>query len=122
MVAGNLAVDYRKPAFLQPSTQRNKANFGRIADAAEHTFSKKHLPEYDAVQAANQLILLPYFDGVGIVSLVEFIVGLGHGIRNPGVGFACQRVGITSERAGLNHLGKGFVAAYPEHTLSEFFT
>ena len=49
----------------------------------EHAFTKNPMPEVHQVQAANEHVVLPDFNAVGVTGLVQIFVSRLHALNNP---------------------------------------
>ena len=52
-----------------------KRHLGSIRAPAEHGLAEKHLPQRHAVQAADQLVVLPGLDTVRVTQAVQRAIG-----------------------------------------------
>lgn len=98
-VAGrHLAVDEDEAGVAQMADQRDEADLGSVVGAAEHRFAEEQPAHGQAVEAADQLSLLPDLHGVGNSAQVQLLVGQLHRRGDPGA------VGVVTRRGtSLDH-------------------
>ena len=81
-----LAVEQAEPAHPEPRDEISERDLGGVAGAAEHALAEEGRAEPDAVEAADQAVVLPALDRMGVAAIVELgIGGLDLGV-DPGVG------------------------------------
>src|SRR5258708_21385457 len=91
MLGHELAVEQREIAHLEPRHEPGERDLRGVGPAAEHAFTEEGPAELDAVHAANQLVLLPYLDRVGVARSVKrehrpFELGIDPGLLALGAG------------------------------------
>lgn len=101
---GYLAIDESEVACLQVANQVGQAYFGGVAHGGEHGFSEESLAKGNAVEAADQLVVVPGFDGMGVAVVVQGAVGGFHFSGDPGSGAPVIAGGLG---AGVDHLLEG---------------
>ena len=85
MVGHELAVEKLEAADAQPRHQPGQRHLGGIGPQREHALAEEGAAERDAVKAADQLLVLPAFDRVGVAEPVEQIVALLDLAVDPGL-------------------------------------
>lgn len=101
MFGHELAVEEAEPADLEPRYQPGEGDLGGIAPEREHAFTEKGRTELHPVEAADEDIVLPAFDRMGMTEPVELVVGMLDLGVDPGFG---------SFRALPHHSRERFVA------------
>jgi hypothetical protein len=66
MLGHELAVEQLEPADDQPGDQPGERHLGRVAPGREHALAEEGGAEPHAVQAADQLAILPCLDRMGV--------------------------------------------------------
>ena len=62
MIGDELAIEQGEAANLQARDERGERDLRRVGGAAEHRFAEEGAAEFDAVNAADQFLILPAFD------------------------------------------------------------
>ena len=83
MARRHLAVHAGKPPAFDLADERDQRHLRRIRNPAEHRLAKEHPPERDAIQPADQVVIHPHLDGMGVAQVEEVRVRLGHLLRDP---------------------------------------
>src|SRR3546814_8403875 len=65
MIGHELAIEQGEAAETHPGGQPGQRHLRRIGAPGHHAFPEKGPAQRHAVEAADQLLPLPYFDGVG---------------------------------------------------------
>src|SRR6185312_17177837 len=71
MLGHELAIEKREIADLQARDQPGERDLGCVGPAAEHAFAEKGAAELHAIEAADQVVRLPYLDRMGVAGAVE---------------------------------------------------
>jgi len=74
MSGQELGVEQAPAATLQPGDQMHEGDFRCVALAAEHAFAEEGTTEGDAVEAADEVLIAPDFDAVGLAAGVQLDV------------------------------------------------
>src|ERR1043166_3226907 len=77
----------------------NERHLGGVACAMKHALAEKRPSKADAVQAANQLLVLIDLDRVAIATLVKLAVERADPLIDPGAGAARHRLGAAVEHS-----------------------
>ena len=94
-----LGVEQGKPARAHPLDQRPERDLGGAGRAMKHRFPEKRAADRDAVEAADEFVSRPGFDGVRMAELVQLRVAGDDLVVDPGVGAALRRPG-SRRRSG----------------------
>lgn len=79
-----LAVDEGEAFAGGLSDEGDEGGFGGVADMCEHGFSEEAVAQFNAVEATDQLVILPAFYGEGVTGFVKTDVCLLHFAGDPG--------------------------------------
>src|SRR5882724_8069711 len=71
MLGDILRVEQLESADDQPGHQMHQRHFRGVADAMEHAFAEEGAAEADAVEPADQIVILPDLDAVGVSDPVQ---------------------------------------------------
>jgi len=92
MFGQKLAIQQFEPAGLEARDQMRERDLGGVPCAAEHAFAEEGRAQPHAIEAADELVVLPGFDRMGVTAPVQFgISGFDIGV-DPGVGAARGRL------------------------------
>src|SRR5882757_6272562 len=78
----------------------DERGFGGIAYFAKHALAAKNIAYLYAVNTANQFLILPNLNGVGVTFGMQLVIGCFHIIGDPGAILSLARNG----RACCDHL------------------
>ncbi len=98
MWVGDLAIDQLSTMLDKVLTQAPDSELGRILTQVKHRLTTKELSDTDAIESADQGILVPALDGVGNPLFMKFAVGLDHLLGDPGAGFKVVSLGAKLDR------------------------
>ena len=83
-----LTIDHRDALGAAKRDQRRQRDFGRIGLMRKHGFTKHHLAQVNAVEAAGKLAIDPGFHAVRMTRVVQVQVGALHVRHDPGARLA----------------------------------
>jgi len=72
-----LTIYQSKPVMPEVVHQVDKGDLGRVADPAEHGFSKKDPANGHAIESAHQLAIKSGFNRMRMTRLVQLLISLG---------------------------------------------
>ncbi len=98
----NLTIHQPALMFHEMLAKYPECGFRGVLAAAEHRLAAENLPEREAVHAADQLLILPDFDGVRMTQLLETLPGALYFEGDPGAF-------LTTGGAAFHHLEKGVI-------------
>lgn len=105
VIIGLLDIQKHKSLLAEVINQRDECHFRAIADAGKHRFCGKKSADLDAIDAADELFVMPAFDTMCVSHVVKLGVGLDHGGADPRIpaffAWLC---------ASADHLGKTAIA------------
>lgn len=78
-----LAIDEAEVPGLELLDEPHERHFGCVIDSCKHRLGKERAPNRYAVQSADQAIVLPGLDGMGIAKFVQSCIGVQHAFRDP---------------------------------------
>jgi len=96
MIGNELAIEQLEPSHFQARDQIGERHFGGVARAAEHAFAEEGAGQLDAVEPADQRIILPAFDRMGMAAFVERSIGPFNFGIDPGVRAIWRRLGAAA--------------------------
>ena len=105
MRCDELAIEQDEMADLEPRHQPGQGDLRRIGHPAEHRFPKESPSELHAVEAPDQLSVVPAFDRMGVPHRVEPERGPFDHLVDPG---------LVPVGAGQQHLVKRPIAGHRE--------
>ena len=79
-----LAIDEAEVPGLELLDEPHEGHFGCIIDSGKHRLGKEGASYRHAVQAADQAIVLPCLDRMGIAEFMQARIGVQHFTCNPG--------------------------------------
>jgi hypothetical protein len=85
-----LAIDQVNSMFPAKADKRRQGDFGGIRRVAKHGFTKYRVADSNAVKPADQLIIDPGFNAMGMSGMVKFRVGMNHVGQYP-----CARLALA---------------------------
>ena len=85
MLGGELGVEQRVAADLQPRDQMDQRDLRGVALPREHAFAEEGGAEADAVEAADQLSVAPGLDGVAGADVEQLAVEPADALVDPGL-------------------------------------
>src|SRR5690606_29421213 len=107
-----LAVEQPVSAVAQQPDEPYQRDLRGIGRAAEHRLAAEHPLEPDAVEATDQLAVVPTLDRMGVAGEVQRAVAGGDPVADPAF-----RVSRPRRCAAGNHAGEIGVAGYPKAIL-----
>jgi len=107
-----LAIDSKESLSPEGPHEGDKGDFGGIGRAMKHRFAKEKCPETHAVQAANQVIVLPALNRVRIPLTMQALVGFDHLQGDPGL----LPFVLANPGTGGDDLAEGPVKSYTVST------
>ena len=90
-----LGVEQFEAARDQPSHQMHQRHLGGVAGGVKHALAEEGAAEADAIQPANQLVIVPGLDAVGVANPVQPDIKIPDPLVDPGVVAAGLRCGAT---------------------------
>jgi hypothetical protein len=93
-----------------------KSDFGGVAGAVEHGFASEKPANRDAINAADEFVILPAFEAVSVALLVKLSVGFKELARDPGGTAAGPGCG-----AALHDIRKSAIDRDLEYAFANYF-
>ena len=97
MIGDELRVEQPVAAGLEPRHQMHERDLGSVARAMEHALAEERAAEADAVEAADQFVVLIDLDAVAMAEVVELAIERADARVDPGAGAAGLRLGAAVE-------------------------
>jgi len=95
MLGHILGVEQRETARDQPRHQMYQRHLGGVAAAMEHALAEEGPSEMHAIEAADQFVVLPDLDAVGVPEFVQPYIEIADALVDPGVVAAGMRRGTA---------------------------
>ena len=116
MAGDELAIEQFDPGVAQGGHQPCQCDFRRVGGAAEHALSAEHPVEAHAIEAADQLAVLPAFDRMGMARGMQGAITGGDPFADPAI-----RMAGPGGRAGGDHIVERGIAGDGEPPAPERF-
>ena len=100
VIGDELAIEQAEPADAQPRDEPGERHLGGVAPAAEHALAEKGRAEADAVKPADEHIILPAFDRMGVAAPMEIGIGRFDLRVDPGIRPFGGRFGTAGDDGG----------------------
>ena len=110
MLGDILRVEQFEAARDQPRHQMHQRHLRGVAGAMKHALAEERAAEADAVQAADQIVILPDLDAVAMPELVQPDIEIADALVDPGVVAAGLRRGTAGDHrleGGVDGDGEG---------------
>ncbi len=110
MLGDILGVEQHETAGDQPRHQMHQRHLRGVADAMEHALAEEGAAEADAVEPADQFVLLPDLDAVAMAEFVQAEIEIADALVDPGVVAAGLRRGAAGDHRlerGVDGHGEG---------------
>jgi len=114
MFGQELAIQELEPADFQACDEVGERDLGCVARAAEHALAEEGGAQPHAIQAADELIVLPGLDRMGVTASVQFGIScLDIGI-DPCIGTARGRFGAVRDDVAKRFIDRDGIAIGPD--------
>src|ERR1700721_1128380 len=85
MLGDILRVEQFESAGDQPRHQMHQRHLGSVAGAVKHALAEEGAPQADAIEPADQVVVLPDLDAVGVAYSVQAHIEVADTLVDPGV-------------------------------------
>ena len=120
MIGHELAVEQGETCLTHRRDKPCQRDFAGIGGAAEHAFAAKYPLETDAVEPADQLAVLPAFDGMGVSGCMQCAVARFDPVADPAFGMFLAWGGAFANHIGETGVASDVKAILPQHFLQAF--
>src|SRR3954451_23756280 len=92
-----LGIQQFEPACDQPRHQMHQRHLGGVAGSVKHALAEKRTPETDAVEAADEIVVLPDLDAVSVSEFMQSNIEIANAFVDPRVASARLRRGAARD-------------------------
>ena len=110
VVGGGLRVEQYIAAFFQAGNQMHECHFAGVGFFVEHAFAEECAAEAHAIEAADQLAVLPGFDAVGESDFMQMGLGVDDFFADPRIGADVSAIAHDRCKSSVvSHVKNGWI-------------